>query len=150
MPSAKRPASRSPSASRTTDWRKRFLDRKEPKLAVLDTDFAGIKAGSTIYIATPGIIANYIAAIPRGEVRTIVRLRNELARQHGASATCLVTTAIFLRIVCEAAWNDLGDGAAIDTVVPFWRVVEPGSPVAKRLRCDSAWIKAMRENEHLA
>jgi hypothetical protein len=134
-------------AARPKDWRKVFAEKKAPKTVVLKTDFAGTKAGNTLYIATPGIIANYVAKIARGQTRSIERMRNELARKNGAVATCPVTTAIFLRIVCEAAWDELQDGAAPETVVPFWRVVEAGTPIAKRLRCDGNWLTTMRELE---
>jgi len=127
-----------------TDWRRRFRDAKPAKRVVLETDFAGIRAGSTLFIATPGLIANYIARIPAGECREIRRLRNELARRHEADATCPVTTAIYLRVVAEAAWDDLQDGAAIDGVVPFWRAIDP---VARKLRCGPDWIQAMRDAE---
>jgi hypothetical protein len=130
-----------------TDWRRRFRDAKPAKRVVLDTDFAGIRAGTTLFIATPGLIANYVARIPAGEVREIRRLRNELARRNDAEATCPVTTAIYLRVVAEAAWDDLQDGVPIDRVVPFWRAIEPDSPIARRLRCGADWIRAMRESE---
>ena len=130
-----------------TDWRRRFRDAKPATRVVLETDFAGIRAGSTLFIATPGLIANYIARIPAGECREIRRLRNELARRHEADATCPVTTAIYLRVVAEAAWDDLQDGAAIDGVVPFWRAIDPESPIARKLRCGPDWIQAMRDAE---
>jgi hypothetical protein len=130
-----------------TDWRKRFHDKKQDKVVALEIDFAGIKSGSKMYIATPGIIANYIKHIPVGETRSIERMRNELARQHGATATCPVTTAIFLRVVCEAMWDDYEEKTPVEKLVPFWRVVEPGSTIAKKLRCDSQWLEQMREAE---
>lgn len=143
-------AAKTPAAAKPTDWRKRFLAKKEPKVVVLTMNFAGTKAGNKLYIATPGIVANYIARIPHGETRTIERLRNELARKNKAHATCPVSTAIFLRIVAEAAWDDLTEGVLPQNVVPFWRVIEPNSAIAKRLRCDSAWIAHMREAEAAA
>ena len=123
-----------------TDWRKRFDTAKPPKTVVLHTDFAGIKAGTTMFIASPGLIANYIERIPRGETRSIARLRNELARRNKAQATCPVTTAIYLRVVAEVALTDLGAGKPVDRVIPFWRVVEPGSKIAARLSCDVAYL----------
>jgi hypothetical protein len=136
--------------AKPTDWRKRFAAKKEPKVVVSETDFPGVKAGNKLYIATPGIIANYIAGIPHGETRTIERLRNELARNNKAHATCPVSTAIFLRIVAEAAWDDLTDGVLPQNVVPFWRVIDANAPIAKRLRCDSAWLTHMRAAEAVA
>lgn len=134
-------------AAKPTDWRRRFRDAKPAKRVVLETDFAGIRAGSTLFVATPGLIANYVARIPSGEVREVRRLRNELARRHDAHATCPVTTAMYLRVVAEVAWDDLQAGTPIDRVVPFWRAIEPDSPIARKLRCGPDWIRAMRESE---
>ena len=118
-----------------TDWRKRFGAAKDPHVVMLHTDFAGVKAGNTMLISSPGEIANYLARIPQGETRTMDRLRNELARKAGANAMCPVTTAIYLRVVAEVALADLAEGKTLDQVVPFWRVVLPGSKVAQKLSC---------------
>lgn len=86
-------------------------------------------------ISSPGEIANYVARIPKGETRTMDRMRNELARKAGATAMCPVTAAIYLRVVAEVALADLAEGKRLDEVVPFWRVVLPGSKVAQKLSC---------------
>lgn len=128
-------------------WRARIAKAKPAHVVTTESDFAGIRAGSRLLIASPEIIARYLVAIPAGETRTIVRLRNELARRHKADATCPVTTAIYLRVLAEAAWQELSAGAPRDAVVPFWRVIEPGSPIAKRLSCGSAVIERERALE---
>ncbi len=122
-------------AKKPTDWRKRFGGAKPPHMVMLHADFAGVKAGNTMLISSPGDIAAYVAKIPRGETRTMDRLRNELARKAGANAMCPVTTAIYLRVVAEVALRDLEDGKPLDQVVPFWRVVLPGSKLAQKLSC---------------
>lgn len=118
-----------------TDWRKRFGAAKPPHVVMLHADFAGVKAGNTMLISSPGEIAQYIARIPQGETRTIDRLRNELARKAGANAMCPVTTSIYLKVVAEVALADLAEGKALSEVVPFWRVVLPDSKVAQKLSC---------------
>lgn len=118
-----------------TDWRKRFGAAKDPHVVMLHSDFAGVKAGNTMLISSPGELANYIARIPRGETRTMDRLRNELARKAGAQSMCPVNTAIYLKVVAEVALQDLAEGKLIDQVVPFWRVVLPDSKVAGKLSC---------------
>jgi hypothetical protein len=133
--------------TKPTDWRRRFKDAKPAKRVVLETDFVGIRAGSTHFIATLGLIAKYVARIPSGQVREIRRLRNELARRNDADATCPVTTAIYLRVVAEVVWDDLQSGTPIDGVVPFWRLIDPDSPIARKLRCGPDWIRSMRETE---
>jgi hypothetical protein len=135
--------------SEDTPWARKMNATRAAKVVVLEKPFAGIPAGSKLLIATPKIIADYIARIPQGEQRGIVRLRNELARRHRAHATCPVTTAIFLRIVAEAALDELGRGAAPGAVAPFWRVIEPGSTIANKLSCDSAWLRDVRMAEGL-
>lgn len=118
-----------------TDWRKRFGAAKAPHVVMLHTDFAGVKAGNTMLISSPGEIANYIARVPPDETRTIDRMRTELARKAGAHSMCPVTTAIYLRVVAELALQDLSEGKPLDQVVPFWRVVRPDSKVAQKLSC---------------
>jgi hypothetical protein len=136
-----------PKTKRPTDWRKRFDKAKPPKSVMLHTDFAGIKAGTVMYIGSPGVFANYIARIPSGETRTIERMRNELARRNDAAATCPVTTAIYLKVVAEVALDDLDKGKPLESVVPFWRVIEPGSKIARRLTCDTTMIAHFRALE---
>jgi hypothetical protein len=130
-----------------TDWRRRFDGTKPARNVMLHADFAGIRSGTLMHIGTPGTIAAYIARIPSGETRSIERLRNELARKHGATATCPVTTAIYLRIVAEVALAELAAGVPREEVVPFWRVIEPGSKIARRLTCDADFVAELRATE---
>ena len=130
-----------------TDWKKRYRKPAQEKLVTLHTDFAGIRAGQVMLIATPDIIARYIQKIPFGETRTISRMRNELARHHRADATCPVTTAIYLRVVCELSLQEIAEGRAESDIVPFWRIVEPDSKIARRLDVDSAWLEMKRASE---
>jgi hypothetical protein len=134
-------------ATRTRTWREKRDLRKQPKRVLLEADFAGVKAGQMLFVGTPQLLDAYLRRIPRGETRTIERLRRELARAHRCDATCPVSTAIFLRIAAEAAWEDLESGRGVDEVAPFWRVIEPGSTIAKKLRADSQFIARQRELE---
>jgi len=120
---------------------------KQHKIVKLETDFAGIKADSMLFVATREIIEAYMYAIPRGECRTVHRLRNELAREYNCDATCPVSTAIFIRQVAEKALLELDYGKAINEVPPFWRLVEPDSNIAKKLEIDRSWIQLQREME---
>jgi hypothetical protein len=120
---------------------------KREKLVVLEHDFAGIRAGNTLFVATPRIVDEYVRSIPRGEARTIVRMRNELARRWNAHATCPVSTAIFLRISAQAAIDDLNAGKSVEEVAPFWRILRSTDRVARKLTIDGLWIDAQREAE---
>jgi hypothetical protein len=133
--------------AKPTDWGARFRSAKPPKRVVLNAPFAGLAAGTTMLVGSPALIADWIARIPAGETRSVARLRNELARAHDAQATCPTTTALFLRVVAEVALADLDRGMPPEAVVPFWRVVAPDSPVARRLSCDPALIADLRARE---
>jgi 6-O-methylguanine DNA methyltransferase, DNA binding domain len=128
-------------------WNTKLNVKKLPKRVTLDKDFAGIKAGSMLYVGTPQLIDEYVRKIPYGEVRTIVRLRNELARKNKCDATCPVSTAIFLRISAQAAIEKMKAGVAIEEVSPFWRVIESGSTIAGKIDIDGQWIDHQREIE---
>jgi 6-O-methylguanine DNA methyltransferase, DNA binding domain len=131
----------------TDPWNTKLNVKKLPKRVRLDKDFAGIKAGSILYVGTPQLIDEYVRKIPYGEVRTIVRLRNELARKNKCDATCPVSTAIFLRISAQAAIEKIKSGVSVDEVSPFWRVIESGSTIAGKIDIDGQWIDHQREIE---
>lgn len=113
---------------------------KEPKRVVLESRFAGIPQGSILYVATPEIVAAYIRKLPPGARRSVEQMRRDLAKRNKADATCPVSTAIFIRSVAEVSLKQMAEGASADSVVPFWRVVAPETPIAKRLDLDAAWL----------
>lgn len=128
-------------------WQQRVKHGKQPIVKLLDFDFAGLKRGTTMLVSSPQEIDAYLRSIPFGETRTMEQLRADLAMRHGADSTCPASTVIFLRVVSEAAWEDLQAGSDPDHIAPFWRVVEPGSRLAQRLSCGSEFLQALRERE---
>lgn len=128
-------------------WRQKLEGGKAPHVVQLESDFAGVPAGARLFIASPRLIDETIAAIPRGQTKEPVALRADLAATNGADATCPVSTAIFLRIVAEAALERIAAGANPAEVTPFWRVIAPGSKIAKKLTCDDAFLSLQRELE---
>lgn len=120
---------------------------KKEKVVLLEKDFAGIQAGKLLLVGTPQIIDQYIKKIPYGQTRTINRLRNELARQWKADATCPVSTAIFIRISAQAAIDAMHQGAIISDITPFWRLLTSQDTITKKLSIDPAWLDIQRESE---
>lgn len=128
-------------------WNHRFTAKRYPKRVTLEADFAGIPAGATLFVGTPQILQTYIRKIPSGETRTLQRLRRDIARANRCEAMCPVSTSIFLRILAESAWDDIQARKSVDDVTPFWRVIEPGSAIAKKLRATDAWLRKQRQME---
>jgi hypothetical protein len=136
--------------SKAKTWREK-MDAKPPHTVTLDKDFAGVPAGSRLLISCPKELEAYLRHhIPAGETREIQQVRRELAALHGADAACPVSTAIFLRVVAEFAWDQIEAGTPANEVTPFWRVVDPASPLAKKLRAGGAWIAQQRAAEKSA
>jgi len=128
-------------------WGQQVAAERAPESMRLASDFAGLRAGTLRFVPTPQLVDAYLRAVPRGETRTMARLREDLALAHACEAACPVSTALFLRMVAEAAWEEIGAGRPVDEVAPFWRVVTPDSPVGRRLTVDPDWIRHRRALE---
>ena len=127
----------------------RMNQAKSSKRVILKTDFAGLNTGSSMFVATPKIVDEYINQLPVGQFISMPELRADLAIEHDCDATCPLTTAIFLRLVAEAALEQLESGSEIENVTPFWRVVAPGDQVSSRLPVDQQWLERRRSQELL-
>ena len=127
----------------------RLKDSKPEKRVVLDKDFAGVKAGQTLYVANPNIVDQYVRAIPAGQSRTIAQMREDLAKLRDADATCPVSTAIFLRISAQAAIDEMEGGKPKEDIAPFWRVLRASDKITAKLSIDRQWIDTQRALEGL-
>ena len=135
------------SKNRRKSWQEKLNDSRPHEVKPVPKDMVGMKKGQAMLIATPRIVADYVRKIPRGEMRDMPRMRGDLAKAYKAEVTCPITTGIFLRIVAEAACEDMQAGVDLEKVVPFWRVMDEKSPVAKKLACGSAFIAKRRAQE---
>jgi hypothetical protein len=135
------------SKSEPQRWQDRIARPRTSKRVILDSPFAGLPKGTVLFVGTPAIIQRYLEAIPRGELRTLQRLRRDIARANKCQAMCPVSTTIFLRMIAEVAWDELQRGKGVEEVTPFWRVIGPDVALAKRLRVPQAWLRAQRELE---
>ena len=128
-------------------WKEKLNVDRSFVVKRLDKNFSDMKVGENMLIATPKIIDEYIKQIPKGININIKTLRNDLALTYNADTTCPVTTGIFLRIVSEAAYEDLLNGEK--NITPFWRVVDHESKTASKLACGINFIKKRRSEENI-
>jgi hypothetical protein len=134
-----------PRAKKT--WKDKMAT-KPPHHVVLERDFAGVKSGSKLHISSPQEIADELRKIRPGETVSLQLFRQKIAQAQACDATCPVSTSIFLRIVAEYAWEEHNErNVPLADLPPFWRVVEPGTPLSKKLSFDQAWIALQRELE---
>jgi hypothetical protein len=133
--------------ARRKTWREKLDNGREPKVVRLKKDFAGVPAGSELLISTPREVDRFIRRIPAGRFIDPRDLRGKLAAKHSADAACPVSTGIFLRIVGEAAWEEIQQGKDASGVTPFWRAVPRGSKLEQRLSCGPGFVRKMQRQE---
>lgn len=119
----------------------------EPVVKPLDRRFAGHQPGALMLISTPHQMKARIRRLRPGTAITIAEFRDRLAKSADADFTCPLSSGIFLRIVAEDALEGLHDGATIDDITPFWRVIEPESALAGKLSCGAHFITRQRQLE---
>ena len=130
-------------------WQEKFNSEKPFVVKTIDKKFADLPEGTKMFIATPKLVDEYVNHIPNGVEVDIKRMRLDLALEHGAENSCPVTTSIFLRIASEVAIEEHQNGKSIEEITPFWRVINPKMPIAKKLSCGVDFITQQRKNENL-
>lgn len=105
----------------------------------------GVRVPQAMLIPTRGMVAAKIAAVPKGKRGDLGTIRAELAREAGAEATCPVTVQRHMRAIAEE--SVAGFTGKADDVTPFWRVVDPERPNARRLAGGAEFIRARQAEE---
>jgi hypothetical protein len=136
--------------SKTKTWIEKRDGAPAAHVEILEKPFGGVPAGAKLLISSPKDIAAYLHLIPKGETREIAEMREALAVRAKADAACPMTTSLFLRIVAEAALEEMSAGKKAKDVAPFWRIVAPGSPIALRLPIGDAELTALRSMDGIA
>lgn len=134
-------------ASKTKTWEDKFHTKKEEKIEILTKRFADAPVGSKLLISTPEKIAKEVQKIKPGKFITSKDLRVKMAKSRNADFTCPVTMGIFLRIIAEREMERISAGLPIENAIPFWRVIEPGSALGKKLSFGEDFIVEMRKGE---
>lgn len=127
--------------------REKLAVQKQPKKVVMEKAYAGIGVGQTMYVATPQIVDAYVRHIPYGETRSVPDMREALAKREACHGTCPMSSAIFARMVAEAALEDMAEGKSPSEVAPFWRLISSKDKIAKKLAIDPAWLDEQRAME---
>jgi len=73
-------------------------------------------------IPKPLAVDALIRKVPKGRLVTVAQIMEKLAKDANADCACPMTTGIFLRIVAEAAEEDMRSGKT--EITPCWRVLK--------------------------
>jgi alkylated DNA nucleotide flippase Atl1 len=137
--------------------RKSAIEKRDNAPAPLVSDVHESRSAAfpvgRMLVASPLELQRIVARVPAGRVLTTGALRAALATRFSADYTCPLTTGIFLRVIAEAAEEELAFGKAC--ALPWWRVVRddgalidrlPGGVAeqAKRLTADGVAVARLR------
>jgi 6-O-methylguanine DNA methyltransferase, DNA binding domain len=86
--------------------------------------------GATMVISTPQDIGALVLKIPEGKLATFDMLKQVIAKRHGTTITCPVTTGLFLNIVARAAHEQEMMGAT--PLTAWWRVIRTDGTLNER------------------
>ena len=104
-------------------WQEKLTDDKDLPRVVEITDKMSKRWGTgTVVIPAPREVDEIIRKVPRGKLITINQIREIVARRHGASIGCPITTGIFVNIAARAAEEAAAEGKTNTT--PYWRTLK--------------------------
>ena len=130
-----------------TSWEEKYATARPSVVRTQEKPFADLVPGELVVIPSPQDVDRAVREIPRGELRSQKQVRQTVAGYHAADNACPAVTGIQLRVVAELATEELEAGAPLDSVAPFWRVIEPGSKIASKLPGGSERIAELRARE---
>lgn len=106
-------------------WAEKLADGKEfPKVSRIDQTRSKRWGSGTFVIPAPMEVDGLMRRVPAGKLTTIDELRKTLARRHGATIACPITTGIFAWIAAHAAAE--ANAQKVKNTTPFWRTLKTG------------------------
>ena len=106
-------------------WREKLTDAKGlPKVEPIPEKMRSRWGDGTIVIPAPLEVDAIMRRVPNGRLTTIKEIRAELAKKHGATIACPITTGIFAWIAANAAEEANAQGKRDS--LPYWRTLKTG------------------------
>jgi hypothetical protein len=109
--------------ARRKSWREKLADARDLPRVVKITGRMNKRWGKgTVVIPAPQEVDAIMKAVPPGRLITMDGIRERLARKHGATIACPITTGIFAWIAAHAAEETAQEGAS--DITPYWRTLK--------------------------
>ncbi|GLQ56669.1 hypothetical protein [Devosia nitrariae] len=108
---------------------------------------SGVMQPQSMLIPSRVMVEELIAEIPAGGTGSLTSIRTRLAKAWGADATCPVTVRRHVQEIAETSFAAYEGGAPANGITPFWRVVDPDKPDARRLPGGREFVSARRAEE---
>ena len=104
-------------------WSEKLKDSKGlPKVEEITDKMSKRWGTGTVVIPAPLEVDELMKQVPEGKLVTINEIRSALARRHGATIGCPLTTGIFAWVAANAAEEQRRWGIAY--ITPYWRTLK--------------------------
>ena len=109
-------------------WSEKLKDSKDLPRVEKITDKMSKRWGmGTIVIPAPIEVDEMMRRVPEGKLTTINEIRATLAKKHGATICCPLTSGIFASIAANAAEEQRQQGER--DITPYWRTLKTGGVI---------------------
>jgi hypothetical protein len=134
------------SAARKKSWREKLEDSKGlPRVQEITDNMTKRWGMGTMVIPAPLEVDAIMRQVPEGRLITMNRIRAILARMHGATIACPLTTGIFAWIAAHAAEEDRWAGR--EPITPYWRTLKTGGELNPKYPGGTEGQKLLLEQE---
>ena len=107
-------------------WQEKLADSKGlPRVEEITDKMSKRWGTGTVVIPAPKEVDGIMKKVPLGKLITIDQIRNILARKHGATHGCPLTTGIFASIAAHAAEGK-------KDITPYWRTLKAGGVINEK------------------
>ena len=114
--------------SKRKSWSEKLKNSKGLPRVEKITDKMSKRWGmGTVVIPAPMEVDEFMRRVPTGKLVTINEIRAALAKKHGATIGCPMTTGIFAWIAANAAEEQREKGEK--DITPYWRTLKTGGEI---------------------
>lgn len=131
---------------RKKTWQEKLAVNKGfPKVCKIDAAKSKRWGTGTFVIPVPMEVNELMCRVPKGRLITIDGLRKVLARRHGATIACPITTGIFAWISAHAAAEAGAEGKK--NTAPYWRTLKSNGELNAKYPGGIAGVKRKLSTE---
>jgi alkylated DNA nucleotide flippase Atl1 len=127
-------------------WTEKLQDSKGlPKVERITGKMSARWGKGTVAIPAPVEVDAIMKRVRRGKLITINEIRAAVAKKHGATIGCPITTGIFAWIAAHAAEESAAAGKT--KITPYWRTLKSGGELNPKYPGGTLRLRKLLEAE---
>jgi hypothetical protein len=129
-------------------WNEKLDNSKGlPKVGPIGPTMSKRWGEGTMVVPAPREVEAVMKSVPAGKLITIQEIRAMLARKHGTTIACPLTTGIFAWISAHAAEEEARSRGGAVATTPYWRTLKAGGFLNEKYPGGALAQKAKLEGE---